>query len=73
MKQFARDLFSENAKVSMVRLLSLICVLTASGIAIYGIYIGRDLMGLSALCTVFLTTAFGGKVIQKNFERKEDQ
>jgi hypothetical protein len=66
-----KELFSENSPISMLRLLSLISVLAAVAIAAFGIYAGRDLMGLAALCAVFITAAFGGKVLQKNMERKD--
>lgn len=52
----------------MTRAMSLICIICACVIACYGIYIGRDLMGLAALCSAFIAPAFAGKVIQKNIE-----
>jgi hypothetical protein len=57
----------------MVRLLSLISVLSGVGLAAYGIYSGRDLGGLAALCSVFVGSAFAAKVTQKFVEIKGDK
>lgn len=54
----------------MLRLLSLLCVLTASSIGIYGVYKQAD---VSILCGTFLTAAFTGKIAQKHLERSNGQ
>ena len=53
-----------------MRLMSLISLTCACGIAIYGVYMNRDLVGLAALCGVFVTAAFGGKMAQKIVETR---
>jgi len=63
-------LFAESGSVSMMRVLSLITTLAAIAIALWGLYLGRDLSGLSILTGVFLSAAFGGKVWQKSLEVK---
>jgi Na+(H+)/acetate symporter ActP len=60
MKQFIKDLFSENSSVSMMRLMSLVSLLIGGYLAIKG----KD-----ASVIVFVTAAFGGKVIQKQIEK----
>lgn len=62
------SMFSETGDISSVRVMALLCVLAAILIALIGMYKGSDLMGLSALCGVFLGAAFGGKVMQKKSE-----
>jgi hypothetical protein len=67
--QFIRDLFSESGNVSMTRFLSLLCVLMATIIAIYGLIEKSDIGQLSMLCATFLGTGMGGKVAQKWVEK----
>lgn len=50
--------------------MSLICILCACVLAIYGICQNRDLVGLAALCAAFVGPAFAGKVVQKFTEEK---
>jgi len=64
MKQFIKDLFSENSSVSMMRLMALISLLIGGYLAIKG----KD-----TSVVIFVTAAFGGKVIQKQIETKKDQ
>lgn len=73
MKQFILDLFSDSSHVSMMRFLSLLCVLTACGIAIHNAATGQDLNGISMLCGTFLGAGIGGKVAQKVAEVKSGQ
>ena len=70
MKQWLKDLFSDSGSVSMVRVLSLICILTASGVAIHAVSVGSNLDSASVLCGVFLGAGIGGKVAQKAVEVK---
>lgn len=70
MKQWFKDLFSDSSSVSMIRVLSLICVLTASGVAIHAVSIGANLDSVSVLCGVFLGAGISGKVSQKILENK---
>lgn len=66
-----REIFSENGKLSTLRLMSFISLLVGCFIGIAGLYLGKDLLSLSALCGVFVTAAFSGKLIQKHIEDKD--
>jgi RsiW-degrading membrane proteinase PrsW (M82 family) len=69
MKNFLLKMLSTSDEVSEMRVMVLLCVLTAIAIAGYGIYKNpTDYSGLSLLCGTFLTTAFGGKVLSKRDE-----
>jgi hypothetical protein len=72
MKQFFLNLLAESSNVSMTRFLSLICVLTACSIAVYGMWTKVDLNQLIGLCSTFLGFGLGAKVVQKNFEGKTE-
>jgi Na+/proline symporter len=65
MTRFVYSLLSEKSEVSTTRAMGIVCVLCACGLAIYGIHMNRDLLGLAALCSAFIGPAFAGKVIQK--------
>ena len=54
-----------NGQVSMMRVLSLLSVLCACIIGLYGAKLGHDVTGL---CGVFLAAGFGGKLGQKALE-----
>lgn len=71
MKDFLLKLVSEKSEISSMRVMSLFSVLSATGLAVYGINKGQPLDSLSILCGVFLGAAFGGKVSQKFAENKE--
>ena len=60
--KFIRDLLSEKGDVSMMRVMALISLCVAAGLAIAGHDIGSVM--------VFITAAFGGKVGQKALENK---
>lgn len=66
-----RELLSSDSPVSSMRLMSFIALICGCVIALLGLYLGRDLMGLAALCGVFVTGAFGGKAFQKMTERDD--
>jgi len=71
MKDFISNLFSEESKVSMMRLMSLITCVAAIAIAIDGLSKDQiDYSGLSLLCGAFLSAAFTGKIMQKNIEQR---
>lgn len=70
--KFFRELIAENGTQSMTRFLSLICVLTACAIAIYGMVKGLDLNQLIGLCSTFLGFGLGAKVVQKNMEKSSE-
>jgi len=63
-------LLNERDSLSMMRFLCLISMIIAGLIAFIGLIRGSDLVGLSALCGVFITAAIGGKAVQKNIEIK---
>lgn len=71
MKEFLLALFSESGSISMIRVLSFICVLTAAFIALHAINKGSDLNAVSVLCGTFLGAGIGGKVAQKITEAKD--
>lgn len=69
MKAWLQKLFSEHGDVSMVRLLSLVCVITASVLAMLGMYTtNHTLESVAILCGTFLTAGMGAKVLQKRIE-----
>jgi hypothetical protein len=69
MRALLKALISESPSVSSMRLGYLICIITASAIAIAGLILKVDLYAISALCGTFLTAAMGGKVWQKSIEK----
>jgi hypothetical protein len=58
----------DTADVSAMRVMALISLLSAIGMAFYGIAANKDLSALSILCGIFVSAAFAGKVLQKNKE-----
>jgi hypothetical protein len=69
--EYLKKLFAENSEVSSMRVMSMLALLIGSGIAFYGVHVGRELAGLSALVSVFVGSAFAGKVVQKFAEEKK--
>ena len=69
MKIWLSALFSCNDSVSVMRLMSLLSLLAGIAIAIIGMLRGADLKELAWLVGVFVTSAFGGKAMQKGFEK----
>lgn len=65
-------LLSESGDISMMRLLSLICVITACIIALHSVIKGSDLNAAAVLCGVFLGVGIGGKALQKISESKSE-
>jgi hypothetical protein len=69
MKDFFSQLFSENGRVSMMRVMSIISLLAGVGVAFVGLdKTPVDYSGISLVVSVFLGAAFGGKVMQKRVE-----
>jgi hypothetical protein len=68
--QWFKALFSETGDVSMMRLLSLICVLSASAIGLKVATVGGDMGTAAVLCSTFLSAGIAGKVLQKKDEAK---
>lgn len=70
MKQFFLEMLKARSSVSTLRVMSVTSLLSGILMGLYGLYKESDLMGLSALCAVFVGAAFGGKVSQKAIENK---
>jgi uncharacterized membrane protein YiaA len=69
MVQFLRELFNEGGTVSMMRLMSILALLAGIAVAIIGLNKPVvDYSGISLVVSVFLSAAFGGKVLQKRIE-----
>jgi hypothetical protein len=69
MDRWFKQLFSESSGVSMMRVMSFISLM--AGCALAFVCIGKspiDYSGISLLVSVFLSAAFGGKVMQKRIE-----
>jgi phage tail sheath gpL-like len=60
MKQWIDSLLSSNGGISMMRFMSLVCVLTASTIGIIAVCKNSNFEGAAMLVTPFLTAAFAG-------------
>lgn len=54
-----------------MRVMSILVVLSSCGVAVVGVMKNTDLYGLSALVATMLAVAFGGKVAQKRFEKRD--
>lgn len=65
-------LVSADDGVSTMRLMAVISLLAGTGIAFWGITRGVDLRDLATLVGVFVGSAFGGKALQKGFEKKRN-
>jgi len=68
MRWFIKELLSENGLISTTRLMSILSILIGAVIALYGVYMGKDLGGIAQVCAVFVGSAFTGKVVQKYME-----
>ena len=68
---FLKDMFSESSGVSSMRVMGIICTLSASSIGLASLWQNKDLSSVAILVGSFLIPAFGGKVGQKAFESKE--
>jgi len=66
-----KKLFSESSEVSMTRVLSFMCVLTACLIVIYSMHKAIDLNSVAGICSTFLGFGLSAKVIQKQIEVSE--
>lgn len=64
-------LSSDPGTPSSMRVMSFCSLLFGAGIAVYGLYKGIDPEKLAWLVAVFVTSAFGGKVLQKRYEVKD--
>lgn len=72
MKCPLKALLSESSSVSTMRLMSIAALLVGSAIALYGVYMGKDLGGVAQISGVFIGAAFSGKAIQKFAETKAE-
>ncbi len=64
-----QKLLSESSDLSMMRAMSLVCIVTASLIALVCLFTNKSLSDCAILVTAFLVPAFGGKVIQASIEK----
>lgn len=71
MEQWLKGIFKPNSDVSSMRVMSMLCTITACLIGFCGLLMGKDLASLSMLCGTFLSGAMVGKVAQKHVENKE--
>ena len=58
----------KDGKQSSMRATMFGCFLVASALSIMGVYLNRDLIGLSSLVAMFLGFGIGGKAYQKGKE-----
>jgi hypothetical protein len=72
-KDWLKGLFENNGKVSSMRVMSMISLLTGCYIGISGLYQDKNLSELSILCGTFLSSSMAGKVFQKVQEIKGDK
>lgn len=69
MLDFLKKLFAEGSGVSMMRVMSIIALIAGVAVAFVGMNkLPVDYSGISLLVSVFLSAAFGGKVMQKRIE-----
>jgi uncharacterized membrane protein YiaA len=69
MKSFLAQLFSDSGRISMMRVMSILSLLAGIATAFVGLNkTPIDYSGISLLVSVFLSAAFGGKVMQKRIE-----
>ena len=70
--RFIGQLLSDKGSVSSMRVMSLVSVFAAIGMAFYGMSKATiDYSGLTLLCSAFLGAGFTGKVMQKKSETAE--
>ncbi len=68
--KFLISAFSQSGDISMIRIMALLCCITAIMIAIISVCKpDPDYSGASLLCGAFLSIAFTGKIIQKKIEK----
>ena len=70
MKDMILALLSDSGQVSMMRVMSLLCCLTAIALSLIVVIKGHpiDYIGLTTLVSAFLAAAFTGKIMQKRIE-----
>jgi len=68
MGKFVKELLAENGNVSTTRVMSLTSLFIGAMIAIYGIYMGKDMGGIAEICGIFVGSSFSAKVAQKYME-----
>jgi hypothetical protein len=73
MRKWLHQLFSDSGTVSMVRVLSLLCVLAATGIGLKVATVNGNMSDAAILVSAFLVPAFGGKVWQKSVENEKEK
>lgn len=71
MTDYIKSMFSENGDISMMRVGTFICIISAVAIAIIGLITKQDLSSVSMLAGTFLAAGMTGKAVQKFAEKKE--
>ncbi len=68
-----RELLCEKSSLSVMRVMSLVCVFTSVAVAFVCIYTDKNLVDCSILVSAFLVPAFGGKMLQRRFENSPNK
>lgn len=68
MMELIRAMFSEEAQVSSMRVMSFLSLLAGVGIAFYSFTSGCKVTEATTMVAIFVGAAFGGKVWQKYAE-----
>jgi hypothetical protein len=71
MANFILQMFSEGSQVSSMRVMSMTSLWFGGIVCIFGMYKGVDATQLAVITGVFVTSAFGGKAIQKKYEKDQ--
>lgn len=69
-KTIASMMFSESSKVSMMRVMALLSLVSGIVLAFVGLNQQQEPSSLAVLVAVFVGSAFGGKALQKSQELK---
>ena len=63
-----RTLEDNKGNKSSMRLAFMMCVITACGLSVMGVYLNRDLLGIAGLTASLITPLAGFKAYQKGSE-----
>jgi hypothetical protein len=68
--KWIRELLSEKSELSTTRFVQVVGLFMAFGIALLGLKLGVDCVGLSILCLSFIIPQTIAKIMQKKIETK---
>lgn len=71
-QEWLKAMLSNSDDVSAMRIMSFISLFAGIGIAFDGLHSNKDIVNLTALVSMFVGSAFGGKVLQKALEVKQN-